>query len=82
MLTRRAINAEVGQKLVDKIRWWKEYVVHQGLEINNNPSPGNKVGGLTSHLKAKLRMLARPNFCPGIWAASCERLREKGKGLG
>ena len=40
MLTRRAVSREVGQKLVDKIKWWEAYTRKMGLEIDNNPSPG------------------------------------------
>ncbi len=48
VLTRRAVSSEVGQKLVDRIRWWEWYTGIFGAEINNNPSPGNKEGGLTT----------------------------------
>ncbi len=48
VLTRRAVSAEVGQKLVDRIKWWEWYTGVFGAEINNNPSPGNKEGGLTT----------------------------------
>ncbi|MGL6073064.1 MAG: UxaA family hydrolase [Fimbriiglobus sp.] len=48
VLTRRAVSAEVGQKLVDRIKWWEWYTSVFGAEINNNPSPGNKEGGLTT----------------------------------
>ena len=48
VLTRRAISKEVGEKLVERIRWWEWYTQLFGAEINNNPSPGNKEGGLTT----------------------------------
>ena len=48
LLTRRAITREVGQKLVDRIKWWEWYAGIFGAELNNNPSPGNKEGGLTT----------------------------------
>jgi altronate hydrolase len=48
VLTRRAVSAAVGQKLVDRIKWWEWYTSVFGAEINNNPSPGNKEGGLTT----------------------------------
>jgi altronate hydrolase len=48
-LTRRAVNREVGQKLVDRIRWWKdEYSVGRDVQINGQVSPGNQVGGLAN----------------------------------
>jgi altronate hydrolase len=48
VLTRRAVSPAVGQKLVDRIKWWEWYTGVFGAEINNNPSPGNKEGGLTT----------------------------------
>src|SRR6185503_11707869 len=47
LLTRRARTPEVGQKLVDIIHWWEDYTRRNNMELNNNPSPGNKLGGLT-----------------------------------
>jgi altronate hydrolase len=64
LLTRRAINAEVGQKLVDKVRWWEEYAARHGLEINNNPSPGNKTGGLTNIYEKSLGAVAKGGSTP------------------
>ena len=54
LLTRRAINQDVAQKLIDRIHWWEEYTAREGAEINNNPSPGNKAGGLTTILEKSL----------------------------
>ena len=48
LLTRRAVRPEVGQKLIERIQWWEWYAGLFGAEINNNPSPGNKEGGLTT----------------------------------
>jgi altronate hydrolase len=47
-LTRRAVNEKVGRKLIDLIKWWKDYTAFFDLTIDNNPSPGNKEGGLTT----------------------------------
>jgi altronate hydrolase len=44
LLTRRAVSREVGQKLVDRIKWWEWYTDLFGAQIDNNPSPGNKAG--------------------------------------
>ena len=54
LLTRRAVSREVGEKLVAQIRWWEEYTRRNGGEMNNNPSPGNKAGGLTTILEKSL----------------------------
>ena len=59
LLTRRAINAKVGQDLVDRIHWWERYVDQNGGSMNNNPSHGNKVGGLTTILEKSLGAIAK-----------------------
>lgn len=59
LLTRRAIRREVGEKLVERIRWWEWYTGLFGAEINNNPSPGNKAGGLTTIYEKSLGALAK-----------------------
>jgi altronate hydrolase len=59
LFTRRAVSAEVGQKLVDLMRWWEDYTRKQGAEINANPSPGNKAGGLTTILEKSLGAMAK-----------------------
>ena len=59
LLTRRAVSREVGQKIVDRIRWWEEYTARLKGEMNNNPSPGNKAGGLTTILEKSLGAVAK-----------------------
>lgn len=59
LLTRRAVNREVGQKLVARIRWWEEYCRRMNAELNNNPSAGNKAGGLTTILEKSLGAVAK-----------------------
>jgi altronate hydrolase len=59
LLTRRAATREVGQKLVERIRWWEAYTERNGGEMNNNPSPGNKAGGLTTILEKSLGAAAK-----------------------
>jgi len=59
LLTRRAHTVEVGHKLVERIRWWEAYTARQGAEINNNPSAGNKAGGLTTILEKSLGAVAK-----------------------
>ena len=48
LLTRRARSPQVAQKLIDRIRWWERYTGMYGAQLDNNPSPGNKEGGLTT----------------------------------
>jgi altronate hydrolase len=59
LLTRRAVSREVGEKLVRRIKWWEEYTARMGNEMNNNPSPGNKAGGLTTILEKSLGAVAK-----------------------
>jgi altronate hydrolase len=64
LLTRRAASPQVGHKLVDKVRWWEEYTRHRGLEIDNNPTPGNKAGGLTTIFEKSLGAVAKGGSTP------------------
>jgi altronate hydrolase len=64
LLTRRAVRREVGEKLVERIRWWEWYTGLFGAEINNNPSPGNKAGGLTTIYEKSLGALAKGGTSP------------------
>jgi altronate hydrolase len=59
LLTRRAVSREVGEKLIERIRWWEEYAAKFGAQINNNPSVGNKKGGLTTIYEKSLGAIAK-----------------------
>jgi len=59
LLTRRAATPEIGRKLIDLIHWWEDYCARNGGEMNNNPSPGNKAGGLTTILEKSLGAAAK-----------------------
>ena len=59
LLTRRAASREVGEKLVGIIKWWEEYCARNGGSMDNNPSPGNKAGGLTTILEKSLGAAAK-----------------------
>jgi altronate hydrolase len=59
LLTRRAISREIGEKLVSRIKWWEDYTARERGEMNNNPSPGNKAGGLTTILEKSLGAVAK-----------------------
>jgi altronate hydrolase len=54
LLTRRAASPKVAEKLIERIRWWEEYTKSHGAQIDNNPTPGNKAGGLTTILEKSL----------------------------
>jgi altronate hydrolase len=59
LLTRRAVSREVGERIVERIHWWEEYTARHKGEMNNNPSPGNKAGGLTTILEKSLGAVAK-----------------------
>jgi altronate hydrolase len=58
LLTRRAVSADVADKLLERIRWWEDYA-GGGQGLDNNPSPGNKDGGLTTILEKSLGAAAK-----------------------
>jgi len=64
LLTRRAATPEVGRKLVRRIQWWEEYCARHNAQINNNPSAGNKAGGLTTVLEKSLGGIAKGGSVP------------------
>ena len=64
LLTRRAAERTVGEKLIERIHWWEDYCERNGGEMNNNPSPGNKAGGLTTILEKSLGAAAKAGTTP------------------
>ncbi len=64
LLTRRAESVEVGEKLIERVRWWEDYTERNGGEMDNNPSPGNKRGGLTTILEKSLGAVAKGGTAP------------------
>jgi altronate hydrolase len=59
LLTRRAASREIGEKLIEIIKWWEGYTAKHGGSMDNNPSPGNKAGGLTTILEKSLGAAAK-----------------------
>ena len=64
LLTRRAIDKKTGEKLVGLIRWWEDYTARNRGSMDNNPSPGNKKGGLTTILEKSLGAAAKGGTTP------------------
>ena len=64
LLTRRAISAGVGRKLIEKVKWWEDFTQRLGTEIDNNPTPGNKAGGLTTIYEKALGAIAKGGSTP------------------
>ena len=59
LLTRRAASTAVADKLIERIRWWERYTERNDQEMDNNPSAGNKAGGLTTILEKSLGAIAK-----------------------
>ncbi len=59
LLTRRARSREVAEKLLERIEWWKKYCSNYGEEFDNNPSVGNKAGGLTTIAEKSLGAVSK-----------------------
>ena len=59
LLTRRAASPAVAEKLLARIRWWEAYTARNGMTMDNNPSAGNKAGGLTTILEKSLGAIAK-----------------------
>lgn len=64
LLAKRAKSPEVANKLIDLINWWEQYTKINGAMINNNPTPGNKAGGLTTILEKSLGAVAKGGSTP------------------
>lgn len=64
LLIRRARSEDVGRKLLDRIAWWEQYTAMHGAEIDNNPTPGNKLGGLTTIYEKSLGAVAKSGTTP------------------
>ena len=64
LLTRRARSRAVAEKLLERIEWWKWYTGIFGEEFDNNPSIGNKAGGLTTIIEKSLGAAAKGGHSP------------------
>jgi len=54
----------VGQKLIERLRWWQRHAAASGFSLDNNPSPGNKAGGLTTIYEKSLGAVAKAGSTP------------------
>lgn len=64
MLTRRAVSRAVGERLVERIHWWQDYTGRNDMAMDNNPTPGNKAGGLTTIYEKSLGAVAKAGTTP------------------
>jgi len=59
LLTARAAAPAIAEKLLARINWWEDYTRQHHGDMNNNPSPGNKAGGITTILEKSLGAVAK-----------------------
>ena len=64
LLTRRAASPKVGEKLLQRVRWWEEHAHQHGMEIDNNRSTGNAAGGLSTIYEKSLGAVAKAGSTP------------------
>jgi len=79
LLTRRSASPTVAARLLERIHWWEEYTARHGCTIDNNPAPGNKVGGLTTIYEKSLGAVAKAGSTPlnGVFEYA-ERITARG----
>jgi altronate hydrolase len=64
LLTKRASTEAIARRLLEHIQWWERYTRVLGAEIDNNPTPGNKAGGLTTIYEKSLGAIAKGGTMP------------------
>ncbi|TGN62392.1 altronate dehydratase [Paracoccus liaowanqingii] len=64
LLLDRAARPELAEQLLARLRWWEGYTAMNGASLDNNPSPGNKAGGLTTILEKSLGAVAKAGATP------------------
>lgn len=79
LLLRRAASPAVAERLLERLAWWEAYAARHGAELNNNPSPGNLKGGLTTILEKSLGAVAKSGSTPLMEVVHyAEAIRERG----
>jgi altronate hydrolase len=79
LLTRRAASEAAARKLIDQIHWWERYTTMHGFEMDSNPAPGNKAGGLTTIYEKSLGAVAKGGTTPLVAVYDyAERIRDTG----
>jgi altronate dehydratase len=64
LLLNRSNNSEVRERLLGKLSWWQDYVNRIGASLEDNPSPGNKAGGLTNICEKSLGAITKSGTTP------------------
>ena len=79
LLTARAVDQETGNKLLDRVEWWRSHAQTLGAHLDNNPSHGNREGGITTILEKSLGAVAKAGSSPlrGVYQYA-EPIRTRG----
>ena len=64
LLLERAVSRDVAEALIERLKWWEDYAARDGADLNNNPSPGNIAGGITTILEKSLGAVAKSGNSP------------------
>ena len=79
ILLRRARSREIGESFVERLRWWEHYTAINDMEMDNNPAPGNKLGGLTTIYEKSLGAIAKGGTTPlNAVYRYAEQIKERG----
>ncbi len=79
LLTARVCSAAVGERLIERFKWWSEQSQQFGFHVDNNPTPGNKQGGLTTISEKSLGAAAKGGSSPLVAVYEyAERVTSKG----
>jgi altronate hydrolase len=64
LLRERAETPEVGARIDEKIAWWLDYAARNGVELDSNPSAGNREGGITTIWEKSLGAVLKGGSAP------------------
>jgi altronate hydrolase len=64
LLTSRAASPEIARQLMERVAWWERYAAAEGGNLDNNPSPGNRAGGVTTIEEKSLGAVAKGGSSP------------------
>ncbi|MFD1407506.1 UxaA family hydrolase [Kroppenstedtia eburnea] len=79
ILLGRAADEEVFQQTVNLVNGFKEYFLNHGQPVSENPSPGNKEGGITTLEEKSLGCIQKGGYSPVTDVLEYgERVRKQG----
>lgn len=64
LLTPRVVDENVGQRLLEEMAWYDDYLSQGQTDRSANPSPGNKKGGLANVVEKALGSIAKSGRSP------------------